>query len=96
MPLSGCCTLGVTWYSTSRDEADMALNSKFRWTTNGGSGYDLQTVMLHEDGHVAGLGHSSLSSAVMYAYYSGVRRVLTPDDMCGISTLYPEPGFTSC
>jgi len=27
--LTGCCTLGVTWYSTSVDEADMALNTKF-------------------------------------------------------------------
>lgn len=96
MALSGCCTLGVTWYSTSRDEADMALNSKFRWTTSGGSGYDVQTVMLHENGHVAGLGHSSVSGAVMYAYYGGVRRALHPDDLCGISNLYPEAGFSGC
>jgi Matrixin len=96
MALGGCCTLGVTWYSTSRDEADMALNSKFRWTTSGGSGYDLETVMLHENGHVAGLGHSSVSSAVMYAYYGGRRPALTSDDICAISTLYPEPGFAGC
>jgi len=96
LALSGCCTLGVTWYSTSRDEADMALNTKFPWTTSGGSGYDLQTVLLHENGHVAGLGHSTVTAAVMYAYYGGVRRALHPDDICGISNLYPEAGFTGC
>lgn len=92
LALSGCCTLGVTWYSTSRDEADMGLNTKFRWTTNGGSGYDVQTVMLHEDGHVAGLGHSSVTAAVMYAYYGGERRSLHCDDKTAISSLYPQPG----
>ena len=89
LPLSGCCTLGVTWYSTSIDEADMALNTKFPWATNG-ENYDVETVYLHENGHVAGLGHSDIEEAVMYAYYSGLRRVLDPDDIAGIIHLYPR------
>jgi hypothetical protein len=88
LPLSGCCTLGVTWYSTSVDEADMALNSKFPWATNG-QDYDLESVYLHENGHVAGLGHSEVEQAVMYAYYSGLRLVLRQDDIDGLITLYP-------
>ena len=83
------CTLGVTWYTTSgADEADMALNTRARWRTDG-SNIDIETVMLHENGHVAGLGHSSSSAAVMYASYQGVRKDLSTDDMNGISALYP-------
>lgn len=83
------CTLGVTWYSTSgTDEADMALNSRATWRTNG-QDFDIETVMLHENGHVVGLGHSSDTSAVMYAYYQSVRHTLGADDINGVSALYP-------
>ena len=91
--LSGCCTLAVTWSGTSIDEADMALNSRFSWTTTkGGAGYDVETVMLHENGHVVGLGHSSVSGSVMQAAYSGEQRTLGEDDERGATYLYPEPG----
>jgi Matrixin/Carboxypeptidase regulatory-like domain len=88
--ISGCCTLGVTWYSTSVDEADTALNTRFRWTTTGGSGYDIQTVLLHEIGHTLGLDHSSVIGAVMEATYAGVRQALHQDDQRGVTYLYPE------
>ena len=90
--ISGCCTLGVTWFSTSRDEADMALNTSFKWSTSlpaPNGRIDVETVYLHENGHVAGLGHSSDPTAVMYASYSGVKRDLRADDIAGISALYP-------
>ena len=86
------CTLGVTWYSTSIDEADMALNTRVRWNTgctNVSGRYDAQTVLTHENGHVAGLGHSSVQQAVMYAYYGGARCDLDGDDIDGVSFLYP-------
>jgi hypothetical protein len=89
LPLSGCCTLGVTWYGTQVDEADMALNTKFAWSTNG-QDYDVESVLLHENGHVAGLGHSQVEQAVMYAYYSGALRTLHQDDIEGITSVYPE------
>jgi hypothetical protein len=93
--ISGCCTLGVTWYSTGiDDEADTALNTRFRWTTGSGSGYDVETVLLHEIGHTLGLDHSSVSAAVMYATYAGVRRSLHEDDKRGVTYLYPETGAT--
>lgn len=86
------CTLGVTWYATSDpDEADMALNTSVSWRTDGGD-YDVESVMLHENGHVAGLGHSSVTQAIMYAYYGGVRRSLHQDDVDGVTSLYPEGG----
>ncbi len=91
LQLGGCCTLGVTWYSTSVDEADMALNTKFPWSTAGGN-YDVETVFLHENGHVAGLGHTDVQPAVMYPYYQGIQRSLYQDDIDGITALYPQDG----
>ena len=90
--LSGSSTLAVTWFSTSRDEADMGINTRFKWSTSDpapAGRFDLESVLLHENGHVAGLGHSSDVSAVMYAYYGGLRRQLHQDDIDGISFLYP-------
>lgn len=88
--LSGS-VLGVTWYSTTIDEADMAINQRFPWSTGCTQlpgRYDLQTVVLHENGHVAGLGHSGDPNAVMYASYQTARCVLSQDDINGIATLY--------
>lgn len=96
LELRGCCTLGVTWYNTGIDEADMALNSRFNWhagdtsCTNQPDQYDAQTVYLHENGHVVGLDHSEVAGAVMYAYYGGARCILHQDDVDGITALYPS------
>lgn len=95
--LSGCCTLGVTWYSTSRDEADMAMNADFDWSTSctdEPDTFDAETVFLHENGHVAGLGHSAVQEAIMYAYYGGARCALHSDDEQGMASLYPADGAT--
>ncbi len=84
-------TLGVTWYSTSIDEADMAINTRFAWSTGcvqQPNRIDLETVFLHENGHVAGLGHSSDPNAVMYASYQTARCRLGADDAAGLAALY--------
>ncbi|KAJ1390447.1 PGBD-like superfamily [Sesbania bispinosa] len=49
---------------------------------------DLETVALHEMGHLIGLGHSSNPDSVMYPTYGGVRRNLKQDDIDGIRALY--------
>ena len=90
--LSGS-TLGVTWYSTSIDEADMAINTRYSWNTGSNcpqvaGRYNLETVYLHENGHVAGLGHSTNTSAVMYPSYQTARCALAQDDINGIASLY--------
>lgn len=91
MELRGCCTLGVTWFTTSGDpEADVALNLDFGWATDGIDDFDVETVLLHENGHVAGLGHSDVVGAVMEAIYAGARRQLHQDDIDGITALYPN------
>jgi hypothetical protein len=87
----GGSTLGVTWYSTSIDEADMAINTRFAWSTGcvqQPNRFDLETVFLHENGHVAGLGHSSDPTAVMYPSYQTARCTLAADDRNGIAALY--------
>lgn len=88
--LSGS-TLGVTRYGTSIDEADMALNTRYTWSTTCAQvpgAFDLETVFLHENGHVAGLGHSSDPGAVMYPSYQTARCSLAADDHAGLAALY--------
>lgn len=97
MPIKNKNTLGVTWYSTSNPEADMALNTNFSWSTDGAPGtFDVETVYLHENGHVLGLGHSDVSKSIMEPVYDGVRQSLHQDDICGIQTIYGTPDPVLC
>lgn len=90
MELNSPSTLGVTWTGTSTDEADMAMNTSFDWSTdNPASGYDIETVFLHENGHALGLGHENDVPSIMASYYSTINRVLYQDDIDGITFLYP-------
>ncbi len=85
-------TLGVTWSTAgSTDEADMAINTRYNWSlgcTAVSGSFDLQSVFLHENGHVAGLGHSTDRNAVMYPSYQTARCALGTDDRNGIAALY--------
>ena len=61
------------------------------WSLTGSGGtFDVETVALHEVGHLLGLGHSSVAGSVMFPTYGGVRRSLTQDDVDGIRRLYPS------
>jgi hypothetical protein len=101
--LNGGSTLGVTWYDPDALEADVMLNTKFQWTLNpddegradgcrGPSSrctvFDAFTVMIHEEGHVVGVGHSNVSGAVMEPVYEGVRRSLHADDIAAVQAIY--------
>jgi len=95
-------------------EADVFFNARFAWSVapQGQPGrVDLESVALHELGHLLGLGHSAMgetertatggrrviaSGAVMFpiAMAAGAiaDRVLLPDDIAGVSDLYPAAG----
>ena len=84
-------TLGVTWSTSGRDEADMAINTRYSWTTGCSAvpgSFDLESVFLHENGHVVGLGHSTDTRAVMYPSYQTARCSLAADDEAGMAALY--------
>lgn len=85
--------LGVTWWGTNIDEADMVLNTRFNWNdgcTDVKRSFDAQTVFLHENGHVVGLLHSDIKEAVMYPSYQGARCSLLFDDEEGATFLYDD------
>ena len=92
---------------------NMHYDADETWVTSGATiglhsaTIDLETVLLHELGHVLGLGHendlgSGLSAPVMQSFYWGELRTFHSDDIAGIKTLYaavgeppdqiPEPG----
>jgi hypothetical protein len=85
-------TLGVTWFTPSSPEADMALNTHFAWKStcgsSGGSGYDVETVILHENGHVAGLDHANRTDSVMFPSYQAPRCTLFDYDKRSLANLY--------
>lgn len=93
-------------------ESDIFFNSAFLWSVSGERGrWDLESIALHEIGHLGGLGHSAIgeteilsggrrvlsTGAVMFPIALGVgdtsTRQLDPDDIAGISDLYPDAGF---
>jgi hypothetical protein len=109
--------LGQTEFTVDRltgdlVEADIFFNASFNWSvaTPGVTGrFDIESVALHEVGHLLGLGHSALgetelmpngrrrvtaSGAVMFPIAFGpgntLDRELQPDDVAGVSDIYPS------
>lgn len=97
-------------------ESDIFFNAIFNWSASTAveaGKWDVQTIALHEIGHLSGLGHSAIgetevvgtgrrvqsSGAVMFPIALGPgdasRRTLSPDDVAGISDLYPSGSFNS-
>ena len=80
--------------------ADILVNyDDWSFSTTGGSGFDLETVLLHEFGHFLGLGHndSSVSESVMYPNVSSLttNRVPRALDTSAITSLYNIGGVVS-
>lgn len=72
-------------------ESDINVNARMSWWNDPPSGYyDPKSALIHEFGHTAGLGHSSVAYAVMsIPLYAGTTNsVLRADDVNGIKSLY--------
>lgn len=82
-------------------DADVELNSFAQPFFSDGSlsKYDLELVLLHEMGHVLGLGHSRASTSKMNAAYfepSDGLRWLAGDDELGVCSAYPPTRSPVC
>jgi matrixin len=74
-------------------EVDVRFNAAFNWQTSStcSNGFDLAGVATHEFGHAAGLGHSSVPSATMYASVAACdfsKSSLESDDRNGYNAIY--------
>lgn len=79
--------LGVA--SFTGQEADMALSTSFNWSVGCiPNTIDVETVFLHELGHVVGLRHSDDTGSVMLKNYHGADCDLGTDDEEGATFLY--------
>ncbi len=93
-------------------ESDIFFNSTFAWSSASAGEtdrHDLESIALHEIGHLLGLGHSMLgetvneggrrvlgAEAIMFpiAFSPGtLNRTLRPDDVAGISDIYGTDTF---
>jgi hypothetical protein len=101
---SGTLAVTYTCYFGSRIlDADVEIDTDHfgnSWRVDGSGAcgfgvFDLETVMLHENGHFLGLGHPSSnggcasSCPVMDASYGGVQRTPCADDEAGANGIYP-------
>lgn len=81
-------------------EVDMVFNAvRFGWSDalDAGDARDIETITLHEAGHLLGLDHSAQNSAVMFAQnVERVRRALTQDDLDGLCAQYPADAGQGC
>lgn len=89
----------------TEDGGEITLIEGWNWYTGAETGqigldqYDFETIVLHEVGHALGLGHSAVSSSVMFATLASgaTRRALTVQDLnvadtsSGVSALRAIP-----
>ncbi|GMI77913.1 matrix metalloproteinase [Hibiscus trionum] len=89
--------LGTLAHAFSPPSGRFHLDADENWIVSGDvtrsalpSAVDLETVAVHEIGHLLGLGHSSVEDAIMYpTVTSRTRKVeLGDDDIQGIQSLY--------
>jgi hypothetical protein len=96
-----CLAATLTGYYVSQTgddriyDADVYTNTAIQMYSSGESGcsneYDINGIMVHEVGHVIGIGHSSVAGATMYPSISACNtsaRTLASDDFAARDDLY--------
>lgn len=98
-----CLAATFTGYYNQRSDgtyrifdADIVTNTRYAWTSAGepdgcSSEFYIEGVMVHEVGHLLGLGHSNVSGATMYPSVSSCNNgpaSLENDDKAAIQDLY--------
>jgi hypothetical protein len=97
-----CLAATFTGYYTQRSngtwriyDADIVTNTAHNWADPGdacsGTEFRIEGVMVHEVGHLLGLGHTSVSGATMFPSVSACNNgpaTVEADDRAGINDLY--------
>ncbi|XP_065879933.1 metalloendoproteinase 5-MMP-like [Euphorbia lathyris] len=84
-------TKGTLAHASAPTSGKCHFDSDERWSQNPGPNeVDLESVAVHEIGHLLGLDHSEDRNAIMFAYfgYGITKRELATDDIQGIRALY--------
>ncbi|XP_047331013.1 metalloendoproteinase 2-MMP-like [Impatiens glandulifera] len=82
---------GILAHSTFPPGGKLHFDANETWVDGARAGaFDIGTIGLHEIGHLIGLGHSNVQSAIMWPIAPlGATKGLAPDDIAGIRALYP-------
>ncbi|HEU4888320.1 MAG TPA: matrixin family metalloprotease [Thermoanaerobaculia bacterium] len=93
-----CLAATLTGYysGSTINDADVYTNTKYKYTsskeTDGcASEFDIDGIMVHEVGHVIGIGHTTVAGATMYPSVSAcntANRTLASDDFAARDDLY--------
>lgn len=86
------------WFNAGNiTQADVVFWDAWVWrtSTSGVNQYDVESVGVHELGHVLGLDHTGISAAVMYGSIGWweTKRNLYSDDINGIIAIYGSSGL---
>lgn len=104
---NGSLATTTIWFNTTTgdiSEADCVFDDSFTWSTANptpAGQTDIESVMLHEFGHMLGLDHSTPPAIMQPTIPSGTqRRALNADDQQGVQAIYgtapvgtPKPLF---
>jgi predicted Zn-dependent protease len=93
-----CLAATLTGYYTGNTiyDADVYTNTKYKFYSSGeadgcSAEFDIEGIMVHEVGHVIGIGHSNVSGSTMYPTVSSCNagnRTLEADDIAAMLDLY--------
>jgi len=93
-----CLAATLTGYYSGNTitDADVYTNTKYKFYSSGEADgcsgeFDIEGIMVHEVGHVIGIGHTSVTGATMYPSVSACNtgnRTLEADDIAAKNDLY--------